>query len=364
MSVIDEGYTILSSFPVTAAYYQRVQPQYGLAPFLPSPLLQQAPSKQVLLPNQEIFTLVPVEKKDPQLQMIERILPDSHLQTVASDAYEMFVKMPETIANGLTGSSDFTFSDKMRLAKIPYYLGGAFLVSGFLAGGNKVEATRQAVAVVFYLAFMAMTKAGINLSYKAAYDLNLNRRYMTQTGRSERVFESADFPRFDLLKQEDYERYARGFGIPEDVNDLRGAVQERLKKAIVQSRTLKIVLGNLFAVLGAGFLSRTDMWFRSFDHLSNMPQILMSKNLGIPTKMRMELTSIQAAVLDPIISKLKPRDMSKLQRYFLYGSLLSAVYGLSKILSLKHSPQNTNFVPKKITENVIFNAENQIGGTT
>lgn len=175
-----------------------------------------------------------------------------------------FVALPTTIAQGLKGDNRFTFSDYLDVTSIPYYLGGAFLAVSFLAGRDKINASRQAVGVgLYYLGALAATK-GIDAFYKATTGVDLNLRFHRANGDVERVFSSTDFPRFDLLEERDYRRMMKRLGVPEDVSDPKREVQDQVRNIISASRADKLILGNLLAAVGAGYIARSDAWGNTF----------------------------------------------------------------------------------------------------
>lgn len=193
--------------------------------------------------------------------VIKDVLLDySTLDKLVHSAKTLFVTTPKTVVRGLKGADDFTFSEMMLLTKIPYYLGGAVLTLSFLRGGNMKEGLRQGAAVLMYLAGMAGTSAAIEGLYKAKTGIDLSMLYRNGTGQVEKVFASADFPRFDLLQPKHYNLMSRKMNIPEDVNEPDGAVREQVRVAINRSRTMKLIIGNLVSAIGAGYIARSDAW--------------------------------------------------------------------------------------------------------
>lgn len=288
--------------------------------------------------NKNIMTILPGEVETPATrshgpQIIETKAEKSLLQSLLS--------FPKTIIKGLLGSPDFTFSDKMKLTKIPYVLGGLFLIAGFAAGRNKVETVRQGVAVALYFIGVAISRKLIDKTYLLKYGVDLNMTYRSPLGQEDKVFASADFPRFDLLREEHYQRFAKGFNIPRNLNDPYGAINERLKAVIVQSQAFKIIIGNLAGVLGAAFFARTSVWARSAEKLSTLSGLIREPRLRLSNKFQMGLTTISNILLDPLLSCLKPRSMSKPQRLILYGAIAFGLYSFYKALQLNREHKNT-----------------------
>ena len=188
------------------------------------------------------------------------LLDYSPLDKLIHAAKTVFVTTPKTVVRGLKGADDFSFSEMMLLTKIPYYLGGAVLTLSFLRGGNMKEGLRQGAAVLMYLAGIAGTNAAIDGIYKAKTGIDLGMLYRNAAGHVEKVFASADFPRFDLLQQRHYDKMATKMGIPDDVNESDGAVREQIRVAINRSRAMKLIIGNLVSAIGAGYIARSPEW--------------------------------------------------------------------------------------------------------
>jgi hypothetical protein len=178
------------------------------------------------------------------------------------DFQQTFVDFPKTIAQGLRGDSHFTFSDSLQVSSIPYYLGGMFLVGSFLAGGDKLNSARQGVGVALYYLGISAANQAINAFYKWHTGVDLGMRYRKSNGDIENVFASVDFPRLDLLSEDDYKRMIQKMRIPSNIADPKREVNDQTREVISASRTDKLILGNLLAAIGAGYIARNDAWAR------------------------------------------------------------------------------------------------------
>lgn len=175
-------------------------------------------------------------------------------------AHETFVKLPQTLYHGLRGDQKFTFSNFLNVTSIPYYAGGLVLALSFRAGRANFDFARQMVGVgLYYLGTMGANK-GIESFYKAKTGVDLNLRFRKANGDVERVFASTDFPRFDLLESNDYRRMMTRLGVPDDVSDPKREVQDRVRTIISAARADKLILGNILAAVGAGYIARSDAW--------------------------------------------------------------------------------------------------------
>lgn len=175
---------------------------------------------------------------------------------------ENFIETPRAVVNGLKGDSSYTFTDFLTITKIPYYLGGAILALSFRAGRDKVNFVRQGIGVgLYYLGIIAANKA-IDAIYKMRYGIDLGMKYKKPNGDIEKVFASADFPRLDLLTPQHYQMMRGKMGIPENIADPKAETNEEIKRIISVSRADKLILGNILAALGAGYLARSNGWAR------------------------------------------------------------------------------------------------------
>ena len=204
------------------------------------------------------------------------------MQKLKLDFNNTFVTMPKTIYQGLRGNSHFTFSDYLSVTSIPYYLGGAFLAASAGFGRDKMNMSRQGVGVLLYYLGVAAANKGINAFYKAKAGIDLDLRYKKANGDIEKVFASTDFPRFDLLEDPDYQEMMRKMHIPNNVSDPKREANDQARTIISASRADKLILGNLLAAIGAGYLARSDAWGRVPDGLKSIAHIwsLQNKDAG------------------------------------------------------------------------------------
>jgi hypothetical protein len=286
-------------------------------------------------------------------------------------AHETFIKLPKTIYHGLRGDPHFTFSNFLNVTAIPYYAGGAFLAYSFAAGGAKVDAARQAVGVaLYYLGTLGANKS-IDSFYKMKTGVDLNLKFRKANGDIERVFASTDFPRFDLLEGKDYRRMMKQLGVPDDVADPKREVQDQVRTIISAARADKLIFGNILALVGAGYIARSDAWTSLFKvkdgGWSNLKNIwnLQDKTEGnLLTRLVHTGTHINSKIADPLkeafMGKVKsasqdPNAFKKAQ-YLRYGvlgttgAMAAMIFGHSWIASSRsrksfESPFITNLSP-------------------
>lgn len=258
-----------------------------------------------------------------------------------------FITTPKTVWKGLKGDKSFSFSESMLLAKIPYYIGGAALASSFLLGGNKREGLRQSVAVISYLLGLTAVNKSINAIYKHRWGIDLDRKYKSKFGLIEPMYASVDFARFDLLSSEDYGRMAQKMGIPKNVHDREGAVQEQIKYAIARSRTMKLLLGYCLSAVGAGYLARTDAWLSMPDKLRTVPAIWKNGALGLGSKLGQSIGVLYDALKTPLAERLSLTGASAWRKATVVGSTAALVAGLGYVLGwgVKSKRYDTSISP-------------------
>lgn len=256
----------------------------------------------------------------------DTLLDYSILDKVFHSLKSNFIVLPKTVWRGLKGADDFTFSESMQVAKVPYILGGLFLTLSPLVVGNKRQGVRQGVAVALYMLGNALAGLFVNKLYQARYGVDLSMLYRTKAGHLENVFASSDFPRFDLLTPRHYERMEEKMNIPEWVPERDGVLREHVRHMITTSRTLKLLLGTLFSAIGAGYLARSDAWLELPGAIAQAGRLLVSPKLGWFKRFQLAGAGISEALRKPIIQQLSLSAAKPVwQRALLVGGMVSVV---------------------------------------
>jgi len=178
-------------------------------------------------------------------------------------AHNSFVDMPKQVYHGLRGDEDFTGTHLMNIAAIPYYMGGGFLAASFAAGGgNKLNVARQASGVVLYYLGTAAANAGIDAIVKKQTGVDLGSVYQSPDGDIHKAFSSVNFARYDLWSDGDYAHIAKKMKVPETIADSRQEVRQRTRRVISETDTDKLILGNILAAIGAGYIAHRIPWAR------------------------------------------------------------------------------------------------------
>lgn len=253
-----------------------------------------------------------------------------------------FVTLPKTVYHGLRGDSQFTLSDFLKVAAIPYYLGGIVLAGSFYVGRAKVPFARQSVGVLLYFLGMMAANKGINEFYKLKSGIDLDLRYRKPNGNIEKLFASVDFPRLDLLEETDYDLMARKMGVPNNIADRKREVNDQTRQIISAARTDKLILGNLLAAAGAGYIAQSDVWARLLGSEKNLKTIWgpdTTNSGGFLDKLKYTTGVIRADIGTGIKEKISPSVGAGNQ--WMRKSLL-ATTAVSSGLLLWHSWQATS----------------------
>ncbi len=312
----------------------------AMAPQIPSYGLQQ-PSQQ---PNpKEVLTnlarIIDEKKAYDALQLRRKQIPTDVLldysifDKVAHRLKTTFVTLPKSVWKGLIGSKDFTFADAMLVAKVPYYLGGLGLTLSPFIGGNKGEGIRQGAAVLLYLLGAMGTNGVINGLYKWRYGIDLTMMYRSKNGPTEYVFASSNFPRFDLLQNKHYRALAEKMGIPFHIQDPQDAVRDQLRYAIVTSRTLKLIVGNIISAIGAGYLAKSDRWADVPKAFPVIRQIWQNRGLGVWGKLSNSAATLGEAFRAVLIERLNVASAPLWRKVVVYGGLASILGTIGFILT-------------------------------
>lgn len=282
----------------------------------------QKPSLQELMAKRLAYEDLSKRRKELPVDVLLDYTPlDKGLQAIKT----LFSTLPKTLVKGLRGDKDFSFSDAMLVAKVPYYLGGAFLASSFLLGGNKLEGIRQGTAVILYLLGTAGSNFAINTLYRLRYGVDLTMMYRSKNGNIEKVFASADFPRFDLLKHHHYQRMAKKMGIPPEVYEQDGAVREQLRYITSSSRALKLIVANLFSAIGAGYLARSNAWAEVPKALPVLRSLIKDPKLSLLKKLSLSTKTVSHALSAPLFERLNMAKANTWQKVIVYGGLATMV---------------------------------------
>lgn len=210
---------------------------------------------------------------------VDRLLDFTWADKVLYDFRNIF----STIVKGLRGDEDITAADFKQMSKVPYYLTGLVLMSSFLASGRKrISAVRMGAGILFYYLGVSLANTMVNGFYKARYGIDLTQKYQRADGRIENVYNSVEAPRLDLLSSQQYRQIQQKMDIPSNLANQEQACREQILRAVSCAEALKIVLGVLFAGVGAGHLARSDSWAVLLNGTGALAQIWRDKKIPSP----------------------------------------------------------------------------------
>lgn len=200
-------------------------------------------------------------------------------------------------AKGLTGNKNANFYEFLAMGRIPYFIGCATMIatsswvnkyfSTFQQSKAKPIGSAMSLGIVFYgiakeLSKNLVTKpvkfatgVDVNLPYaKVVYELP---EYKDDTDITSieyhKVFESTEFPRWDLLYGDEkkgekrnvyYDRIARRLGIGDNLADSDQEVKPKIKEIVTNTTSTKNIVSGLWAATGVA-LAFQDPWAKFFD---------------------------------------------------------------------------------------------------
>ncbi len=200
-------------------------------------------------------------------------------------------------AKGLKGSKNANFYEFLTMGTVPYLIGSGMLMhvfngtSKFYEPFQKLMARKTgnklALGVLFYGLMKSFSKSFISkpvkmltgvdteLPYaKVIYELPEN-KYDTDITSIEhhKVFESVEFPRWDLLYGDEsngkgrnyrYDKIAKKLGYGENLNDSDQEIKPRIKEIVVKSALAKNISSYLWAATGVA-LAVQKPWENFFE---------------------------------------------------------------------------------------------------
>lgn len=199
---------------------------------------------------------------------------------------------------GLKGSKNANFYEFLTLGMVPYLVGSGMLMAIFNAANKfyapfareKAQALgkKMALGVLLYGIMNQVSKSFVTkpvkmltgvdteMPYaKVIYELpdNINDTDITSI-EYHKVFESVEFPRWDLLYGDEnkgevrnkyYDKVAKKLGMGTNLNDSDQEVKPRIKEIVVKSTTAKNISSYLWGAVGVGvaFQKPWEYFFRA-----------------------------------------------------------------------------------------------------
>ena len=200
-------------------------------------------------------------------------------------------------AKGLKGSKNANFYEFLTMGTVPYLIGSGMLMGVFNAANKyfapfaKTKASalgkKMALGVLFYGIAKNISKSFISKPIQMMTGIDIERPYAkviyelpddindTDITSIEyhKVFESVEFPRWDLLYGDEtkgekrnyrYDRIAKRLGMGKDLKDSDQEVKSRIKEIIIKSSLAKNISSYLWAATGVA-LAFQQPWENFFN---------------------------------------------------------------------------------------------------
>ena len=232
---------------------------------------------------------------------MEKEFLDSHAHIVAGDVISKARYNVDKFQNavslyplkGMKGSVNSNFYEFLTMGIVPYLIGSGMLIALFNAATKYFEPSQarfaaktgrgMAMGVIFYGIIKNISKKFIEIPVylKNGVDINMPYKDMkaqlpenpnmeknkTKLNEHHKVFESVDFPRWDLLydMKEDrprnyyYDKVAKRMGLGKDLVDSDQEVKPMIREMIIKTRTWSTISSYFWAALGVA-LAVQDGW--------------------------------------------------------------------------------------------------------
>lgn len=190
---------------------------------------------------------------------------------------------------GMQGSRNSNFYEFLSMGLIPNITGSAMLIALFNLANSKfrnpdrafaaIPGRKMAYGVVFYALGKWLGSKFINkgIEHKTGIDLEMPyKKVVTELPEHEgdtdltrveyhRVFESADFPRFDLINKMGeqqgnrflwWDKIAKKMGFKTPLNSPDQTIQDKVREVIVKATSAKYISSYIWAALGVALAAQ------------------------------------------------------------------------------------------------------------
>lgn len=224
------------------------------------------------------------EQEPKKLKYAKDTLLENNFKTRATIQADKLTKAFTTYpAKGLKGDKNANFYEFLTMGTVPYLMGSAALMAVFNLANKHFTpfanskagqiGKKMALGVAMYGVAKEASKSLVNVPVKAMTGVDTEMPYAkvvegfpkfegdknTKSIEYHKVFESVEFPRYDLLygkTNEDrnvyYDKVARKLGLGENLASSDKEVKPRIKDIIVRSNTAKSISSYLWAATGVG----------------------------------------------------------------------------------------------------------------
>ena len=232
---------------------------------------------------------------------MEKEFLDSHAHVVPGDPISQARYTTDKFLNaislypskGMKGSVNSNFYEFLTMGMVPYLIGSGMLIAIFNLTNKYYEPSqakfakeigrKMALGVIFYGLLKNISKKFIELPIYLKTGIDINKPYKdmkaqlpendsmlnnkTKLNEHHKVFESVDFPRWDLLydikddqpRNYYYDRIAKKMRIGKNLPDSDQEVKPKIKETVIKTRTWSTISSYLWAGLGVA-LAVQDGW--------------------------------------------------------------------------------------------------------
>lgn len=271
-------------------------------------------------------------------------------------------------AKGMKGSKNANFYEFLTIGTVPYLAGSAMLMavfnyadkhysSAFQKVMSKSTGNKLALGVLFYGLMKSISKTFVSTPIKWATGVDIEQPYAKviyelpedindtdiMSIEHHKVFESVEFPRWDLLytdekgstnRNEKYDKIAQKMGLGKNLNDSDQEVKPRIKEMVVKASMAKSISSYLWAAVGVA-LAVQKPWDNYFN--------VMTFNLKDTNKFIKSLKSFANSFKDSAAALWKGEGQGMVKHS---GKALVGIAALSTIFgtlnALYRSKSNTN----------------------
>lgn len=200
-------------------------------------------------------------------------------------------------AKGMKGSKNANFYEFLTMGTVPYLAGSAMLMAVFNYAGKHYSAFQQvmskstgnklALGVLFYGIMKNVSKSFVSKPLKWATGVDIEQPYAKviyelpddindtdiMSIEHHKVFESVEFPRWDLLYTDDksgknrnsnYDKIAQKMGLGSNLSDSDQDVKPRIKEMVIKASLAKNISSYLWAATGVA-LAVQNSWDKYFE---------------------------------------------------------------------------------------------------
>lgn len=275
-------------------------------------------------------------------------------------------------AKGITGNKNANFYEFLTMGMVPYLAGSLTLMAVFNAANKHFNhfakhsasavGNKLALGVLFYGIMKTVSKSFISKPIQMLTGVDIERPYAKviyelpddindtdiTSFEHHKIFESVDFPRWDLLYGDDYktknfryDKFAKKLGLGANLNDSDQEVKPRVKEIAVKANLAKNISSYLWAACGVAYAFQQP-WERYFS--------VMTPKFWQWDKFKKSLVTLKDSAIDSAkdFYKGQGNGISKNAGKILLGAAaLSSVLGVANALHHKSTKVDMNNIIDK-----------------